>query len=75
MFFLQGTKIVVCCDASRRRRMSFSKREGRTYAVLFNADRAVVAVYCLAGTKLRLMVRATADETAKVAEIARQANK
>ena len=31
------------------------EREGRTYAVLFDADRAVVAVYQFAGAKLRLI--------------------
>jgi hypothetical protein len=47
------------------------ERGGRTYAVLFDADRAVVAVYQLAGAKLRL-IRVTGDKAAEVAEIARQ---
>jgi hypothetical protein len=43
--------------------------------VLFDADRAVVAVYQLAGAKLR-MIRVTGEEAAKVARIARiQANR
>jgi hypothetical protein len=48
------------------------ERGGRTYAVLFDADRAVVAVYQLAGAKLRL-IRVTGDERAKVAAIALKA--
>jgi hypothetical protein len=50
------------------------ERGGRTYAVLFDADRAVVAVYQLAGAKLRL-IRVTGDERAEVAAIARQARR
>jgi hypothetical protein len=46
------------------------ERGGHTYAVLFDADRKPVAVYRLAGAKLRLM-RVTGDERAKVAAIAK----
>jgi hypothetical protein len=50
------------------------ERGGRTYAVLFDADRAVVAVYQLAGAKLRL-IRVPGDERAKVAAIALEARR
>jgi hypothetical protein len=48
------------------------ERAGSSYAVLFDADHAVVAVYRLAGANLRL-IRATGDDAAELAEIARQA--
>jgi hypothetical protein len=47
------------------------ERGGLRYAVLFNSDRAVVAVYRLAGVKPRLM-RVAGDERAEVVEIAKR---
>jgi hypothetical protein len=57
------------------------ERGGRTYAVLFDAERkpvavyqALVVVYRLAGAKLKL-IRVTGDKAAEVAEIAKQAGR
>ena len=49
----------------------FIEREGRRYAVLFDCEKAVVAVYQLAGAKLRL-IQVAGDEAAKVAAIAQK---
>jgi hypothetical protein len=48
------------------------ERDGRCYAVLLDVEKAVVAVYRLAGAKPRL-TQVTATERAEVAEMARQA--